>query len=421
MNPYPLTTRSVPLLAASLWLAVALVMPAAEVVSQLKSGDTITMCGDSITESKLYTLYLAEYFLMCQPAADLKPMQFGWGGETAHQFLTRIDKILSFNPTVATTFYGMNDGKYIPSDPQIIAKYRDSTTDIVRRLKKGGVRTIVVGSPGVVDTATFRRIDPLVYNQTLRDLSAAANEVADKEGVIFADVNAVMMEAMIKAKTKFGKDFVFAGTDGVHPGGVGHIVIAYAFLKALGCKGDIASIELDWSTQKAAASDGHNVLSSQAGTLQMESTKYPFCATDPTSRVGMYELVSFNKELNRFMLTVTNLPKNRATIFWGDHSAEVSKEELEAGVNLTEKISENPFRAQFGKVHALLFQHQNFETEGLKTADNLLDNWRKLMPGKLAEIDGIRSTLLDFAKSTAEAARTAVVPVKYPIRIEPHD
>ena len=50
-------------------------------VGGLKDTDFLAICGDSITEQKLYSLYIEDYLLMCRPHANLRAMQFGWGGE----------------------------------------------------------------------------------------------------------------------------------------------------------------------------------------------------------------------------------------------------------------------------------------------------------------------------------------------------
>src|SRR3954466_9242175 len=49
----------------------------------LQPGDTVAVIGDSITEQKMYSVFIEDYLLMCQPAAPARIMQFGWGGETA--------------------------------------------------------------------------------------------------------------------------------------------------------------------------------------------------------------------------------------------------------------------------------------------------------------------------------------------------
>ncbi len=63
---------------------------------------------------------------------------------------------------------------------------------------ESGVRLILVGSPGVVDADTFRHNpeQAKMYNDTLAKLRDIAREVAQEEGVVFANVFDPMMEAM---------------------------------------------------------------------------------------------------------------------------------------------------------------------------------------------------------------------------------
>src|SRR6266705_389387 len=103
---------------------------------KLQPGDSIAIVGDSITEQKLYSVYMEDYLLMCQPAADLKTCQFGWSGETSWGFVARMNNDVAwFHPTVATTCYGMNDGGYSPMTPDRAKKYRDNQKATVQLFK----------------------------------------------------------------------------------------------------------------------------------------------------------------------------------------------------------------------------------------------------------------------------------------------
>src|SRR3954449_10722492 len=102
---------------ASVFLSLLLAVSAGA-QNQLQKGDFVAVCGDSITEQKLYSVFIEDYLLMCKPAAELQAVQFGWGGEVAPGFLSRMGSdTLVFHPTIATTFYGMNDGGYAALTP----------------------------------------------------------------------------------------------------------------------------------------------------------------------------------------------------------------------------------------------------------------------------------------------------------------
>jgi lysophospholipase L1-like esterase len=310
-----------------------------------QSGDVVAICGDSITEQSLYSAFIETYLLACQPAKELRSRQFGLSGETSWEFVLRLDsEVMSHRPTVVTTCYGMNDGGYAPIDAQRQLAYRRATTEIVQRFKSGGVRLIVVGSPSAVDSDSFGAGGPNwigaeEYNiQTLRGLTRIARELATEEGVTYADVHGLFCEVMANAKAKFGPHYHVAGADGVHPAANGHLIIAYTFLKALGCEGDIGSIKVDLAENRATASEGHHVLSFDGELLEIESARYPFCfygdPHSPDSTRGILPVLPFNAELNRFQLIVTAAPTARLKVTCGDQSKIFLAGQLASGINL---------------------------------------------------------------------------------------
>jgi lysophospholipase L1-like esterase len=398
----------------------------------LQPGDLVAICGDSITEQKLYSMDMADYFLMCQPQPKLSAIQFGWGGERAPGFLLRMkNDALVFKPTVATTCYGMNDGGYTATTPQTLDTYRQAMTGIVDTFKANGVRFIVVGTPGAVDSYTYHHVngatapnkEPQIYNQTLADLGQVAKEIAEKEGVGFADVHSAMIDAMAKAKAANGDDYPVAGS-GVHPEANGHLIMAYAFLKALGCDGNIGTITVDMKAGQAQATEGTTVVSDTKGTLELESTRYPFCfygdnLKDPNSTKGMLPFLPFNQDLNRYMLVVKNAPSASLKVTWGTQSKTFSADDLAKGVNLAAEFLDNPFSAPFSAVQQKIAEQQAFETVASKQMLHSLPDWSKALP----EVQDLLAQFPPkiFAKwdSLRDASAAAVVPVKHEIKIEP--
>ena len=99
-------------------LAAYVLTPAPEITSSLlQKGDRLAICGDSITEQKLYSVLLESYLTACLPELEITCRQYGWSGEQAAGFLNRMaNDVLRFKPTLATTCYGMNDFGYVPYD-----------------------------------------------------------------------------------------------------------------------------------------------------------------------------------------------------------------------------------------------------------------------------------------------------------------
>ena len=56
----------------------------------LRPGDRLTICGDSITEQKMYSRILETYLTVCVPELGVTVRQVGWSGERAPGFLNRM-------------------------------------------------------------------------------------------------------------------------------------------------------------------------------------------------------------------------------------------------------------------------------------------------------------------------------------------
>lgn len=407
------------LAALSLFAAASLSRAAGPV---LREGDLVAVCGDSITEQKLYSLYIQQYLMFCRPEANLMTMQFGWGGERAGGLASRVENdVLVFNPTVATTCYGMNDGNYAAVASVTLGYYRKDMTEAVRKLKAGGVRVIVVGSPGVADLATYKRpnSDVATYNTTLAALADVAREVAQAEGVLFADVHGVMMDAMLKARAALGDSYKLAN-DGVHPLPNGHLAMACAFLRALRVDGDIGTLTVDYPGHRAVATAGHRVTGYTQGILRVESTRYPFCftgTTDGFDTLAMSAFLPFNEQLNRYRLVVQKAPA-RTRITWGGVGKEFSASQLAAGINLAAEFPSNPFSEPFAAATKVLQEQQVFETSGIKNMLNPLARWGRDLPEGAAHIEALRTLIITKSEARRDASRAAMKAVSHEVKIE---
>src|ERR1017187_9152701 len=116
----------------------------------LKQGDRLAICGDSITEQKMYSRLLEDYLTVCEPELQVSVRQYGWSGEWAPGFLARMtNDCLRFKPTIATTCYGMNDHEYRAYQGRIGQTYSNHSVVIVKAFKANGAR-VIQGSPGCV-------------------------------------------------------------------------------------------------------------------------------------------------------------------------------------------------------------------------------------------------------------------------------
>lgn len=248
-------------------------------------------------------------------------------------------------------------------------------------------------------------------------------EVATEEKVVFADLHGPMMDVMAKAKAKYGPGYHVAGGDGVHPSANGQLVMAYAFLKALGCKGDVGTITLDLAGNTAQATDGHKVLACANGTVDVESTRYPFCffgdPASPNATRGIIEFLPFNEDLNRFRLVVkgADAAKNYR-VTWGAGSKEYTGQALGQGINLASEFLDNPFCAPFGQVEQTIRKQQEYETPLTKSLLHMLPMYRDLAPEENAALDRIAAKTIARDQELAAASSASVQPVKHTVKVE---
>ena len=396
----------------------------------LKPGDRLAICGDSITEQKMYSRLMEDYLTVCVPELKVQVRQYGWGGERAGGFLARMtNDCLHFKPTIATTCYGMNDHEYRPYEARIGRAYCSNTIAVIEAFKDNGIR-VILGSPGCVCKLPKNARGTVEdLNLSLCELRNLDLEMARDEHVGFADVFWPMITAGATAQRVFGADFAIAGKDGVHPGWAGHTVMAFAFLKALGLDGDIGTFTVDLKHNTLVVSKGHQVLNAMNGTFEIKSTRYPFCPcvergqggpdypvcdADPTldnSIQAALRLVPFNEQLNRLLLVARNGKAQRYKVTWGAAARVFSRRELAEGVNLAAEFPCNPFCPAFGQVDAAVAAKQAFETkqvkEVLQGAEGKAD-----FPAAAKRTEKERDSLV-------QAIKAAFVPVTHVLAIEP--
>jgi hypothetical protein len=391
----------------------------------LQKGDRLAICGDSITEQKMYSRIMETYLTVCVPELEVTTRQYGWSGEKTAGFVDRMrSDCLRFKPTIATTCYGMNDHEYRPFVSRIGKRYRTESEFMVEEFKANGCR-VVLGSPGCVGklpwwvTSAAGTVDDL--NLNLGELRNIGIGVARRERGAFADVFQPMLITTYEGKKKYGPDYEIPGKDGVHPGWAGQLVMAYAFLKALGLGGEIGTITVDLANkQPVTMTHGHELLSGwvKPGELKIRSACYPFCSTNTavsdgtngTMRSAM-ALVPFNGELNRFLLIARNGTAKSYKVTWGEQARVYSAQELARGVNLAEDFIVNPFWEAFHQVDEAVAAKQAFETKQIKERFRSGEARTNLL-------QVVEKTELERSKLAA-AIKKAFVPVEHSLRLEP--
>jgi lysophospholipase L1-like esterase len=394
----------------------------------LAKGARLVVTGDSITEAMCYSRYLELYLTACMPELDVTVMHVGRSGAGlgAMPIWTPL-LLVPFKPHLVTTCFGMNDGAYAASTPGTVAGYAKNLHGVIGALHDAGV-TVLVGSPGVVDSHYFTALRSphppgdaaTIYNRTLAGLRDAAREVAAANQMPFVDLHDPMSSVMQQAKAALGSDYPIC-PDGIHPSSNGHLIMAYAFLRAMGFDGNLGTITVDMAGT-ATATDGHRILSTAAGVVQVESTRYPFCFDGdpkvPTSTRSILPFLPFNRDLNRLTLVVRNLKSESARITWGATTRSLTRNELQAGVNLADLFAaDNPFKANFQKADAAVLAKEIYETRIKEVIATVAAQLKT--PGDQAQVDAVRAMLFAKVHRKTDEIRQILVPVTHTLTIVP--
>lgn len=335
----------------------------------LHRGDRVVLYGDSITEQRLYTCDLEQYFDCRSPDLDVRFFNAGWGGDTVPGAKARLERdVLELKPTVVTLFFGMNDGGYQARNDAVVNAYKSNLTDLVRALKGKGVRVVVFG-PGCCDGIRMPKLAACNYDGMLEALSQAAADVAKAEGCPFGDVFHPMRDFLAARRRTDPATAVIP--DGVHPDAEGHLVVARAMLRALGAEPMAALGEAD---VKSGRGKGLKVSSSAAEEVVLTTTgpvATPFWF-DPSQMRTMRES-GFLDDLAGQRLTVTGLTRESWYVVVDDSEAVTfSAADLAKGVMWPGSAS-----ARAKAVHDLVAKKQN----------NYYQAWRNVRIG-LADVGG---------------------------------
>lgn len=338
---------------AALFLVLATSMIQAAPI--LKPGQTLVFYGDSITEQRIYTRYVMDYFTMRYPGVTYHFRNAGWGGDTAPGGANRLRRdVLSLKPDVVTLVFGMNDGRYTKFIPENFDAYMKGMKLIVQDLKKAKVKVVLL-TPGCVDLDKQEGLR-LFYNDTLAQFGDGVKQLAADEKLPFFNLHDLMLNAQTQAKAD---DPTFTMIpDSVHPLNPGHAIMALGVLKALGCTDPPASLLINASTKSIGAKK------CVVTNLAVTNDKLSFTRTDSALPTwfnpdvdAIRKYVPLTAELNNYPLTVKGLSQG----VWqlkvaGMVVGTFYSEDLANGVNIAELPG--PWKTMGEKVDAISWKQE---------------------------------------------------------------
>jgi len=371
------------------------------VVPQFQDGDVVSFVGDSITHSRKWHKYVADYYLTRFPERRIRFHNAGISGDSAGGALARFNTdIAPQHPNVAVVMLGMNDvkrGLYEKEGneaerQQAIDNYRTNMTKLVGRLKEIGVqRLIFVVSSPFDETAKLATPNLPGVNEALRKTAAILRDLAhDNDGWI-VDFNAPLIE-INEREQKADPAYTIIGPDRVHPGESGMMAMAYTFLKAQDVPALAAKITID--AKNRAASECIRCRIGEDGRITEMSLPFP---VEAAARPAL-KLVPVEAQLDQEVLVYTHLAAGRyqLTIDRKD-VGEYDAAELSKGVNL----AFNPRTPQYHAAQVILAVNEKRRqlASSLRDVAKVEENILRPRHVDLEDKAAVREALDEYLKS----------------------
>ncbi|MGY4386286.1 lysophospholipase L1-like esterase [Pedobacter sp. UYP24] len=352
-----------------------------------KKGERVVFAGNSITEAGLYGAYIWLYYMTRFPDRRIEVMNAGVGGDVAEQIYARLDgDILKKKPTVLAITFGMNDSKYFEyldkNNPvtdqkrtEIVKVSYDSYVKIEKQLKAlPNLTKILMASSPYDETAKMEGNLFLGKSKTMQSIVDFQLSSAKENNWGYVDFFHPMTE-INQREQKTNPAYTNTGTDRIHPGGAGHFIMAYLFLKDQGlANSKIADVSIDASKRRIVRSANSTITSLTATPKGIsfnylaKSLPYPI---DTVPRLWMnfqiqteaMGVIPFVKEFDQELLTVTGLKgKTYQITIDGNNIGSWSADDLAKGINLA-TVKSTPQYHQALKIMALNNTRREIESK----------------------------------------------------------
>ncbi|MGE0760096.1 MAG: SGNH/GDSL hydrolase family protein [Pirellulaceae bacterium] len=362
------------------------------VVAPFDTGDRVVFVGDSITAWGQYTAIVHLFYQTRFPDRKFNIYNAALSGDTAFHARLRAEPtgslfqndILRSRPNVAVIMLGMNDSRHLdiwgqPAEVrrERLAKaaetYRTSMDELIAKLEANGVRRLIPVISCPYDESTTRGKPPLTgKNGFIRDVTGDyLRQVAARRGATPIDLNSPMLTINVREQARDPRFSLADMGDRVHPLEMGHFVMAYLFLKAMGIEPTVTTLAIDAAEGEVLAAkrcEVFNVYRSATG-LRFDclAGSLPF----PTTAFSFQGVVPFDEELNQEQFQVTGLaPGSYAVSIDSVKIGVFAAQQLNRGINLAlhphtpqqqqalevKRISARSWQASISKRHLIWHQ-----------------------------------------------------------------
>jgi lysophospholipase L1-like esterase len=304
----------------------------------LRDGDTVVFLGDSITAARTYGKIVENYTLLRYPGREVHFHNAGWGGDTAAGGLKRLDRdVFANGATVLVVAYGVNDiGWGTKADQAHKKVYLDSIRGIVEACKSRGVRVFICSA---AITAEDPERSERGFLQAMCDegmaLARSLGEHAIDVQRTMRRIHRTVLKANESAKPQDRQ--TLHATDRVHLNDLGQLAMAFAILKGLDAPAEVSAVTIDAKGPRVIAAEGCRVSDLDGNDHELEFDRLDDGLPINFGLFGAlpFRYIPIPDELNRYMLTVKNLPEGRYEVKADDRPlGHFSERQLSEGVNI---------------------------------------------------------------------------------------
>lgn len=383
-------------------------------VKPFQQNDRVIFVGNSITEAGAYVSYIYLYYMTRFPDKKIIIMNGGIGGDKASDIYRRLDyDILAKKPDVLILTFGMNDTGYFEfgwADADKTAKERieasrRSYQQIEQRLLQlPRIQKVLMSSPPYDETA---KIGGNVFkgkHNAMLEIVKFQEAAAKKNNWPFTDLFRPMTALNARLQQN-DSAFTLIGSDRVHPGNGGHLVMASLFLKDQGLSGKpVADVRINAGTGKLtegvnckisdlAASAGKVSFSYLAASLPFPIDTVARAWGSDQKQADALKWIPFTEDFNREMLQVAGLQAGEYTLkIDGQTMGKWSASAFAEGINLA-TLQETPQYKQATSIMQLNLRRAEVEARLRRyywVQGNFFDKRNLLMQDNAAALDSIR-------------------------------
>jgi endoglucanase len=315
------------------------------------NGDRICFIGNSITHVGTFHHNIALFYATRFPKQRIQIYNCGVSGDTGEGVIKRMDEdILVHKPTISIVMLGMNDvnrdlySEKPANDPNIeslkskaLSDYKKNLEIIVQKLIANN-SVVILEKPTIYDqTCKIPEKNHYGVNDALKVCSGYIQDIADKYKLTTIDYWTILSQINEKLQ-KDDPSATIIGSDRVHPGSSGHLVMAWQFLKTTHSPLTVSKISLSIKknrTDKSALNCEISKLKHDKKQVRFScyENSLPFPVDESSNKAT--ELVPFMDEFNQELVQVTGLNEGTYALYIDTVKINsYSNTELGKGINL---------------------------------------------------------------------------------------